>query len=104
MDYSYTGKQIRHYRRQRGMSQSELAAALGLSAAHVGHLERGSRRASLETMVAISRQLAVSLDLLIFPELGQEGVPEKCTTQLLCEKLAEASTLAAALLTEHADG
>lgn len=50
------------------MSQSDLAAALGLSAAHVGHIERGSRHASLETVVAISQQLGVSLDALIFPQ------------------------------------
>ena len=49
------------------MSQAELAAALGLSAAHVGHIERGSRHASLETVVAISQHLDVSLDALIFP-------------------------------------
>lgn len=49
------------------MSQTELAVALGLSAAHVGHIERGSRHASLETVVAISQQLEVSLDQLIFP-------------------------------------
>ena len=68
MDYFYMGRQIRHYRRVRGMSQSELAAALGLSAAHVGHIERGSRHASLETVVAISQQLEVSLDTLIFSQ------------------------------------
>lgn len=49
------------------MSQTALAAALGLSAAHVGHIERGSRHASLETVVAISQQLDVSLDILVFP-------------------------------------
>lgn len=54
------------------MSQNDLAAALGLSAAHVGHIERGSRHASLETVVAISQQLEVSLDQLIFPEAGQK--------------------------------
>ena len=67
MDYTYMGKQIRRYRRARGMSQMALAEALGLSAAHVGHIERGSRHASLETVVAISSQLGISLDVLIFP-------------------------------------
>lgn len=54
------------------MSQNDLATALGLSAAHVGHIERGSRHASLETVVAISQQLEVSLDQLIFPEADQK--------------------------------
>ncbi len=86
------------------MSQTDLAAAIGLTAAHVGHLERGSRRASLETMVAISRKLSVSMDVLLFPEAGQEGASESSTAQLLYDKLAEATGLAAVLLTENADG
>jgi len=49
------------------MSQTELAEALDISAAHVGHIERGTRHASLETVVAISQRLEVSLDELIFP-------------------------------------
>ena len=61
------------------MSQSALAAALGLSAAHVGHIERGSRHASLETVVAISQLLDVSLDELIFP---QPNVPAASRLQL----------------------
>ena len=66
LDYIFMGNQIRHYRRAKGMSQTALAAALGISAAHVGHIERGTRHASLETVVAISQQLDVSLDLLVF--------------------------------------
>lgn len=68
MDYVFMGKQIRHYRRAKGMSQTALAAALGISAAHVGHIERGTRHASLETVVAISQRLEVSLDVLVFPD------------------------------------
>jgi len=54
------------------MSQTSLAASLGISAAHIGHIERGSRHASLETMVAISQQLEVPLDVLIFPDRAAE--------------------------------
>ena len=82
MDYTYMGKQIRRYRRARGMSQTALAEALGLSAAHVGHIERGSRHASLETVVAISRQLEVSLDALIFPDTATAGNDDQRIHQL----------------------
>lgn len=101
MDYSYIGKQIRHYRRLKGMSQSDLGAAVGISAAHVGHLERGSRRASLETMVAISRKLQTSLDSLIFPE-AQESHLQIGNRQQLYDALAEAHKFVAQLLTEDA--
>ena len=101
MDYSYIGKQIRHYRRLKGMSQSDLGAAVGISAAHVGHLERGSRRASLETMVAISRTLQTSLDSLIFSE-AQNNHPQIANRQQLYDALTEAHRFVAHLLTEDA--
>lgn len=101
MDYTYIGNQIRLYRRLKGMSQSDLGAAVGISAAHVGHLERGSRRASLETMVAISRKLQTSLDSLIFPE-QQEKQSQIANKQQLYDALVEAGRFAAQLLTEDA--
>ena len=101
MDYTYIGNQIRYYRRLKGMSQSDLGLAVGISAAHVGHLERGSRRASLETMVAISRILQTSLDSLIFPD-AQKSVPQSGSMQQLYDALTEARNLAAMLLTEDA--
>lgn len=76
------GMQIRHYRRARGMSQTDLADALGLSAAHVGHIERGSRHASLETVVAISSKLGVPLDVLIFPRAASTSTDDQRIHQL----------------------
>jgi transcriptional regulator with XRE-family HTH domain len=98
MDYQYMGMQIRHYRRQRGMSQTQLADALGLSAAHVGHIERASRRASLETVVAICEQLNVSMDVLIFPQHNPANAAAQPSAELLLEKLSEVQQLAVKLL------
>lgn len=104
MDYSYLGTQIRHYRRQRGFNQAQLAHAVGLSTAHIGHIERGTRRASLETVVAISRELDVSLDVLIFPEKHPSGTAAVSHAQQLLEKLSEAQEIAGLLLSRHVDG
>lgn len=102
MDYTYLGLQIRHYRRQKGLNQAQLAEGVGLSAAHVGHIERGTRRASLETVVAISRMLDVSLDILIFPEKHPSSTAVVSHARQLAEKLSEAQELAALLLSGHA--
>lgn len=104
MDYPYLGAQIRYFRRQKGYSQAQLAKSLGLSAAHVGHIERGSRRASLETVVAISRELDVSLDVLIFPEKQPSRTATLSQARLLVDKLTEAQELAGLILGVHADG
>lgn len=65
IDYVKMGQKIRLCRKKMGLTQVELAAHAGVSAAFVGHIERGSRVASLDTLVAISRVLDVSADYLL---------------------------------------
>lgn len=85
------------------MSQSELAAALGLSTAHVGHIERGSRHASLETVVAISKHLNVSLDTLIFPQNNANPAAEETPLQQLRQLLVNAGEIIDGLETAAGD-
>ncbi len=56
---------IRELRKARGMTQAELAEAIGTSAVHVGHLELGRREISLTMLRAIARVFDVpTADLL----------------------------------------
>ena len=52
MDYVDMGKRIRKER-------------IGVSTSFVGHVERGTRKASLETLVALSNALGVGVDYLL---------------------------------------
>ena len=79
LDYALIGKRIRNARVKKGITQEELAAECQLSAAHIGHIERGTRIPSLETVVYISRALSVSLDELVF---GIEEKPEAAFIRL----------------------
>ena len=54
MDYESLGSHVRRARKAAGMTQYELAERLGISTSFLGHIERGSRKASLETLVKIS--------------------------------------------------
>ena len=60
IDYKDFGRQIRIIRRKQGLTQEELAEQVGISASFLGHLERGSRIASLETLVALCNTLKTS--------------------------------------------
>lgn len=53
------GKGIRHYRWLQGMSQADLAAALGISEAQLRNHEAGKRRVSAAMLMAISGHLGV---------------------------------------------
>lgn len=63
---------IRAQRRARNLTQENLAKRSGLSVSFLGHIERGSRIPSLETVLALALALDLSLD-----ELIQVSFPEK---------------------------
>jgi transcriptional regulator with XRE-family HTH domain len=59
------GRSIRSLRKQRGLSQEDLAEASGLSRNYISDIERGVRNPSLLAVIGISRALRVPLrDLL----------------------------------------
>lgn len=66
LDYIAIGDRIRKYRELSRMTQEQLSESCSLSTGYIGHLERGTRSPSLETLVKISQILRVSLDNLVF--------------------------------------
>ena len=70
MDYFALGKRIRKRRVEQGMTQEQLARQVGVITSFIGHLERGSRKASLETLVALANALHVGVDYLLCDSLN----------------------------------
>lgn len=64
-DYSELGKRIRKARKQKNLTQEQLAEVCDLSTAHIGHIERGTRALSIESLITISEVLDVSTDYLL---------------------------------------
>lgn len=60
MDYIALGRRIRHYRHCRGLTQQRLAEMVEISPSFMGHIERGARTASLETVIRLCRALQVT--------------------------------------------
>ena len=71
MDYKDFGARIRLVRRERDMTQETLADRVGLSPSFLGHIERGTRVASLETLVALCNALHVTPQFLLFSSLNK---------------------------------
>ncbi len=65
MDYVGIGKRIKHMRTEAGLTQRELANLVGVSLSHMGRLELGKEKTSLDTMVAIANTLNTHLDYLM---------------------------------------
>lgn len=75
MDYVALGRRIRNERVARKWTQARLADKIKLSVSFLGHIERGSRKASLETIVAIANAMQVSLEYLLSDSLVEVPHP-----------------------------
>lgn len=98
MDYVDLGRRVRRQRNVLGWTQAQLAEHIGVSTSFVGHVERGSRKASLETLVSLANALRVSLDYLLSASLSSNGlgpVPQglnKKQRDMMCEILTTLQT------------
>ena len=64
MDRKEFGRKIRALRQSLQLTQEKLAELSGLSPAFIGHIERGTRVPSFETVCKIADSLGCSLDEL----------------------------------------
>jgi len=74
MDYVALGKRVRAQRKLSRLTQDQLSEAAGISLSFLGHIERGTRKASIETLVAIANALKISTDLLLQDSLDEDLV------------------------------
>lgn len=68
-DTNACGLRIRALRQTHGITQEEFAARLHVSSNHLGKVESGKRRCSLDLLIEIAEEFHVTLDYLV---LGQE--------------------------------
>ncbi len=59
------GARLRTFRQQRGITQVQLAKALGVQQANVSAMERGVRSLTIHQVVKLSKALKVSTDVLL---------------------------------------
>jgi transcriptional regulator with XRE-family HTH domain len=58
-------EKIRRIRKDRNISQEELALKAGLNRAYVGYIERGERKPSVDTLAKLAKALKVKLSEFI---------------------------------------
>lgn len=75
IDYAALGKRIRTQRRYLRLTQEALAEAAGISLSFMGHIERGSRKASIDTLVTLANTLKLTPDILLQDSLANPPFP-----------------------------
>ena len=61
---------IRNERKNKRITQEELAEMLEVSPTHVKHIESGHRKPSIEILFELAKILNISLDEVVFPKNG----------------------------------
>lgn len=74
------GARIAALRREKGLSQAELAQRLQISASAVGMYEQGRREPSAALLIALAGEFAVSTDFLL---TGKPGPTEEASVERL---------------------
>jgi transcriptional regulator with XRE-family HTH domain len=62
------GANIRAYRRERGVSQEELADSLGVHRTYMGGVERGERNLTLRSLERLAERMGVDPVVLLTPQ------------------------------------
>lgn len=65
INYALIGKRVREIRKQRHISQMELAELTGLSVSYISHIETAYKHASLSSLIQISNALGITMDELL---------------------------------------
>lgn len=66
IDYEKIGQRIRKQRKEKGLSQDQLSEQIGISLSFMGHIERGTRKASVETLACICKALDADMHYIVF--------------------------------------
>lgn len=71
MDYYDIGQRIRAFRRERKLSQEQLAEKVWISTTHMSHIENSSTKLSLPVLVDLAAALDVSANELLSGQSSQ---------------------------------
>lgn len=66
LDYKSIGNRIRTERISKRITQEELAIIIDVTPAHISHIECGSGKVSLQSLVSIANALSVTTDQLLY--------------------------------------
>ncbi|MBE5773331.1 MAG: helix-turn-helix transcriptional regulator [Clostridiales bacterium] len=82
MDYRALGKRVRQQRQMAEITQEALAEKAGVSCSFIGHIERGEKKASIETLVCLCNAMGVSPMVLLQDSLDPSVVSAEGSNRL----------------------
>ena len=81
INYKELGKRIREERRKQDLTQERLAEMANISDSFMGHIERGGRTLSIETLAKLANALNLSIEYIICGEFNYQ--PDMLPAEIL---------------------
>jgi len=75
IDYKAMGERVKRFRKRKGWTQAELADKMGISNVTISHIECGTNKPELNTVVNLANALDVTVDMLLCDSLDAASVP-----------------------------
>ena len=75
IDYKAMGERVKRFRKRKGWTQAELADEMGISNVTISHIECGTNKPELNTVVNLANALDVTVDMLLCDSLDAASVP-----------------------------
>ena len=72
MIYKDFGRRVQQQRKLAKLTQEQLSERAGISLSFLGHIERGTRKASVDTLIRLCNALAISPNLLLQDSLNDD--------------------------------
>ena len=81
IDFKELGKRIRAERRKLDLTQEKLAEMAGIGESFMGHIERGGRTLSIETLAKLANALNLSIEYIVCGEFNYQ--PDMLPAEIL---------------------
>ena len=81
INFKELGKRIRTERRRQDLTQEKLAELANISESFMGHIERGGRTLSIETLTKLANALNLSIEYIVCGEFNYQ--PDVLPSEIL---------------------
>ncbi len=98
LNYETIALRIRTIRKNRSITQEELAEKTGLTVMHISNLENNRSKMSLDSLSAIAHALDISTDQLLY---GRDTHPANGRYSEMCDYLIDCSDKEMVILIEN---
>lgn len=90
LDYKQIGERIRFLRKQKNLSQEQLAEKVWISTTHMSHIETGSTKLSLPVLVDLANALDVGTDEILETTSAEQKAVTKQGIEMILNQCTQA--------------